>query len=154
MLYGAYFSHAQRYKPRQTSTPRGNQACAYERWCLMPQYHGVMFRMAKGDSPFSAPMAEFITTDPAKFMAWVDRMESMGYVEAEEHDAHLAMLRAMSKKRQAELSKPYNPTPEQVAADRANRPSGKGQRPMPRPTRDYKGTQMPKGPWTPIREKW
>jgi len=120
----------------------------------MPQYHGVMFRMAKGDSPFSAPMAEFITTDPAKFMAWVDRMESMGYVEAEEHDAHLAMLRAMSKKRQAELSKPYNPTPEQVAADRANRPSGKGQRPMPRPTRDYKGTQMPKGPWTPIREKW
>jgi hypothetical protein len=120
----------------------------------MPQYHGVMFRMAKGDSPFSAPMAEFITTDPTKFLAWVDRMESMGYVEAEEHDAHLAMLRAMSKKRQAELSKPYNPTPEQVAADRANRPSGKGQRPMPRPTRDYKGTQMPKGPWTPIRTKW
>lgn len=120
----------------------------------MPEYHGFMFRMAKGDSPFSAPMAEFVTTDPARFMAWVDRMEAQGYVEAAEHQEYLNMLRAMSKKRQAELSKPYNPSPEQVAADRANKPSGKGQAPMRKPIRDYKGTQMPKGEWTPVRTKW
>lgn len=116
----------------------------------MPQFHGVMFRMAKGDNPWTAPMAEIITTDPAKFVAWVDKMESYGYVELAEHEQYLAMLRTMSKKRQAELSKPYDPSPEQVAADRANRPSGKGQKPFPKPTRDYKGTAMPKGPWQDI----
>jgi hypothetical protein len=120
----------------------------------MPQYHGVMFRMARGDNPWHAPMAELWTTDMVKYLGWVDRMESQGYVEAAEHEQHIAMLRAMSKKRQADLSKPYNPTPEQVAADRANRPSGKGQKPMPKPTRDYRGTAMPKGEWQPVRTKW
>ena len=120
----------------------------------MPEYHGVMFRMARGDSPFSAPMAEYTTCDAGRFCAWVDRMEALGYVEASEHEAHLAMLRAMSKRRQAELSKPYDPSPEQVAADRANKPSGKGMKPMRKPIRDYKGTQMPKGEWTPVRTKW
>jgi hypothetical protein len=105
-------------------------------------------------SIFNAPKAEFITTDPAKFLAWVEKMEAQGYVELSEHEAHIMMLRIMAKKRQAELSKPYDPTPEQVAADRANRPSGKGQKPYPKPTRDYRGTQMPKGEWQPIRTKW
>jgi hypothetical protein len=114
----------------------------------MPEYHGFMFRMGRGDSPFSAPKAEFVTSDPGRYLAWVDRMEAQGYVEAEEYEEFVNMLRAMSKKRQAELSKPYDPTPEQVAADRANRPSGKGQKPMPKPTRDYQGASMPKGPWT------
>lgn len=120
----------------------------------MPEYHGVMFRMARGDSPWSAPMAEFTTCDAARFLAWVDRMESQGYVEAAEHEQHVAMLRAMSKKRQAELSKPYDPTPQQVAEARANKPSGKGQAPYRKPVRDYRGTQMPKGEWEPIRTKW
>lgn len=119
----------------------------------MPLYHGVMFRMARGDSPWSAPMAEIETTDRAKYLSWVDRMETMGYVEAAEHEAHIAMLRAMSKRRQAELSKPYDPTPEQVAADRANKPSGKGMKPMRKPIRDYQGAGMPKGEWTGTRTK-
>ncbi len=113
-----------------------------------------MFRMGRGDSPFKAPMAEFVTTDPGRYLAWVDRMEAQGYVEAAEHEEFLSMLRAMSKKRQAELSKPFDPTPQQVADARANKPSGKGQAPMRKPVRDYKGTQMPKGPWEPVRTKW
>jgi len=120
----------------------------------MPEYHGVMFRMAKGDSPFHAPMAEFTTTDPQRFLAWVDRMETQGYVEASEYEANQVMLMVMARRRRAELSKPYDPTPEQVAADRANKPSGKGLKPMPKPTRDYRGSEMPKGPWEPIRTKW
>jgi hypothetical protein len=113
----------------------------------MPEYHGVMFRMAKGDNPFKAPVAEYTTCDAQRFCAWVDRLEALGYVEATEHEAHVAMLRAMSKKRQAELSKPYNPSPEQVAADRANKPSGKGQKPMRKPIRDYRGTKEQATPW-------
>lgn len=115
----------------------------------MPEYHGVMFRMARGDSPFSAPMAEYVTYDAARFCAWVDRMEALGYVEASEHEQHIAMLRAMSKKRQAELSKPYNPSPQDVANDRANRPSGKGLKPMRKPIRDYRGSKEVATPWTP-----
>lgn len=112
----------------------------------MPLYHGVMFRMGRGDSPWSAPMAEMETTDKAKFLAWVDRMETQGYVEAAEHEQYLAMLRVMSKRRQAELSKPYDPTPEQVAADRANKPSGRGQKPYRKPT--YERDKKVAGPWT------
>jgi hypothetical protein len=120
----------------------------------MPQYISVMYRMGRGDNPFRAPMATYETTSMDALMAWVDRMEQQGYVEAAEHEQHVSMLRFMAKKRQAELSAPYNPTPEQVAGDRANRPSGKGQKPMPKPTRDYRGTAMPKGEWQPIRTKW
>jgi hypothetical protein len=145
----------------QRHAPRGYQACAYESGVSTVesgQFHGVMVLASGrgGDvySIFNAPKAEFITTDPAKFIAWVEKMESQGYVELSEHEAHIMMLRIMAKKRQAELSKPYDPSPEQVAADRANRPSGKGQKPFPKPTRDYKGTQLPKGEWEPIRTKW
>lgn len=150
-LYAAYCGVRQPVPQSPTGLPGAHMECNRR---LMPQYVGVMYRMAKGDNPFKAPMATFETTDPKAFVAWVDRMEQQGYVEAAEHEQHISMLRFMSKKRQAELSKPYNPTPQEVAEQRANRPSGKGQKPMPRPTRDYKGTAMPKGQWTPIREKW
>src|SRR6266576_5929073 len=134
--------------------PRGYQAAHKECTVSSGLFHGVMV-LASGRGGdvyniFHAPKAEFVTTDPAKFIAWVERMEQQGYIELSEHEQHVMMLRIMAKKRQAELSKPYNPTPEQVAADRANRPSGKGQARMRRPIRDYKGTQMPKGPWTPL----
>lgn len=116
----------------------------------MPQYHGIMFRMGRGDSPWHAPMAELWTTDVTKFLAWAERLEGQGYVEAAEHEQHIAMLRSMSKRRQAELSKPYNPTPQDVANDRANKPSGKGQKPLPKPVRDYRGTKEAAGPWMPL----
>lgn len=125
----------------------------------MPEYHGFMFRMARGDSPFSAPMAEFVTTDPGRYLAWVDRMERQGYVEANEHEEFLNMLRGMSRAREMKqngVSVRVNKAGEKVVkwgeydpATVANRPSGNGQKPMPKPTRDYKGAGMPKGPWTP-----
>jgi hypothetical protein len=114
----------------------------------MPLYHGVMVKTGPL-GPFKPTVAEIMTTDRAKFLAWTDRMEGAGYVDAATHAEFTDMLRAMSKRRQAELSRPYDPSPEQVAADRANRPSGKGQKPFRKPVRDYQGASMPKGPWTP-----
>jgi hypothetical protein len=138
--------------------PRGYQAAHKECTVSSGLFHGVMV-LASGRGGdvyniFHAPKAEFVTTDPAKFIAWVERMEQQGYIELSEHEQHVMMLRIMAKKRQAALSKPYEPTPQDVANDRANKPSGKGQAPQRRPIRDYKGTQMPKGPWEPVRTKW
>lgn len=113
----------------------------------MPQYHAVMAK-AGPLGPFKPSYTEIVTTDQGKFLAWWDRQLSMGWQPEDEYEAWLNMLRAMSAKRMADLSKPYNPSPEQVALDRAHRPSGNGQKPFRKPVRDYQGGQMPKGPWT------
>jgi len=124
----------------------------------VPQYNGHMVRMGKGDSLKAPPEARITTTDLAKFLAWVDRMESMGYVEPEVHQETLEMLANVSRANELNrngvlvrtsrsgkkvvVRKEYDP------ATVANRPSGLGQKPMRKPTRDYKGSQMPKGSWT------
>jgi hypothetical protein len=113
----------------------------------MPLFHGIMVKSGPM-GPFRPTVAEMVTTDKEKYFAWLDRMEGMGYVDAAQHAEFTDMLRAMSRRRQAELSKPFEPTAQDVADMRANRPSGKGQKPFRKPVRDYQGASMPKGPWT------
>jgi hypothetical protein len=123
-----------------------------------------MVRRNQGDSLRNPPKAEIVTTDRAKFMAWVDRMEGLGYVELAEHEEFLNMLANVTKAQELQrngvlvtTSKSGNKVVKRVPYDpatAANRPSGMGQAPMRKPTRDYKGTQMPKGPWEPVRTKW
>lgn len=132
----------------------------------VPQYHMVMYdTFGKGVNPFSAPTATLTTTNENKFVAWVMDLEAKGWVQEQDHQAHIDMLRMMpianalakdgvfvrvnSRTGKKVVSrKDYDP------AVQANRPSGNGQKPMRKPTRDYKGSQMPKGPWEPIRTKW
>jgi hypothetical protein len=114
----------------------------------VPLFIGVMRRMGKGDNPFTAPKTRIETTDAKKFMAWVEANEALGYVQEEEWEQHVNMLRAMSKRRQKELSAPYNPSPQDVADARANKPSGRGQKPYPKQTREP--DKKVAGPWTPL----
>jgi hypothetical protein len=123
----------------------------------VPQYNGIMVRHGKGDSLRNPPQATITTTDRAKFMAWVDRMESMGYVEVDDHDEMLSMLANVTRANELERNgvlvtmrkgKKVIARREYDPAKVANRPSGLGQKPFPKPTRDYKGSEMPKGPWT------
>lgn len=104
--------------------------------------------LGRGVNPFDPPTSYIETTNLDKFIAWVTDYEARGWVQESDHDAHVNMLRAMSKKRQAELSTPYDPTPQQVADARANKPSGKGQKPYPKPTRER--DKKVAGPWEPI----
>jgi hypothetical protein len=118
-----------------------------------------MVRRNQGDSLRKPPKATISTTDRAKFLAWVVDMESKGYVEVSEHEEFLNMLANMTKAQELQrngvlvtVSKKGNKVVKRQAYDPAtvaNRPSGNGQKPMPKPTRDYKGAGMPKGPWTP-----
>jgi hypothetical protein len=114
----------------------------------VPLFTGVMVRVAKGDNPFNPPKTRIETTDARKFMAWVEKNEALGYIQEDEHEETLNMLRAMSKRRQAELSQPYQPSAQDVADMRANRPSGRNQKPFAKRTmeRDKKVA----GPWTEI----
>jgi hypothetical protein len=105
-----------------------------------------MVRVAKGDNPFNPPKTRIETTDAKKFMAWVEKNEALGYIQEEEHEETLNMLRAMSKRRQKELSAPYNPSAQDVADMRANRPSGRNQKPFPK--RVSEPDKKVAGPWT------
>lgn len=119
----------------------------------MPQFRMYMYdTLGRGVNPFEAPQAEMVTTDMDKFLQWVTDMEARGWLQAQDHEAHINMLRGMAARRRSELSKPYDPTPEQVALDRAHKPSGKGQKPYPKPTRER--DKKVAGPWEPIRTKW
>jgi ferredoxin-NADP reductase len=112
----------------------------------VPQFHGLMAKPGWENNPFAPPFyTEIVTSDPVKFMAWVRRSEQLGYVEPADLEQFKNMLRAMSKKRDNELSQPYNPDPAQVDAERANKPSGKGQKPYPKRTyeRDKKVVTSP-----------
>lgn len=125
----------------------------------MPQYRMFMYNLGRGNNPFSAPVAEMVTTDAEKFLAWVGKLEAEGWVQQPDYEAHVNMLRSMGPKRELQTNGvfvrtnnkgikkvtrvPFDP------ATRANRASGKGEKPMPKPTRDYQGSQMPKGEWTP-----
>jgi hypothetical protein len=122
-----------------------------------------MVRQSKGDSLKTPPKAEITTTDRDKFIAWVTDLESKGYVELSVHEEFLNMLANMSRAQELDrngvlvrrgkngtkvvVRREYDP------ARIANKPSGMGQKPMPKPTRDYQGSQMPKGQWTGERTK-
>ena len=127
----------------------------------MPQYHAIYARQNKGDSPFSPPTAEMLTTDLDKFLNWIDLVISQGYVPVAEVDALASMIqnagrarelntngvfvRTSSKGKKVIIRRAYDP------ATKANVPSGNGQKPMPRPTRDYRGSAEVAGPWTPLK---
>jgi len=114
----------------------------------MPQYHGIMCKEGpKG--PFHPTFAEIVTTDRTKFLAWYDRMAASGYQAQDDYEQHLNMLRAMSRRRQAELSKPYEPTPQDVANMRANKPSGYGQKPWAKQVREP-DKKVVTSKWTPL----
>jgi hypothetical protein len=106
----------------------------------------------RGVNPFDPPTCRIETGSEEKFVAWVAARQSEGWLLPVEHSEHINMLRAMSKKRQAELSKPYDPSPQDVANARANKASGYAQKPYPKPTREPDKKVV--GPWTPIRKKW
>ena len=114
----------------------------------MPQYHGVMCKEGPKGA-FWPTIAEIVTTDRARFLAWYDRMAATGYQPQDEYDEHLNMLRAMSKKRQAELSQPYNPSPQDVANMRANKTSGRGQKPYAKQVREP-DKKVVTSKWTPL----